>query len=93
MGKKITLYPHGEIDSLVLEQNGERTALPFTSELPVTFVGEATLTPYKNGQAGAPVTLYGYESIYSLYKKPCKGTITLPYIQFSGSIEWQILIN
>ena len=69
MGKKITLYPHGEIDSLVLEQNGEKTALPFTSELTVSFEGEVTLIPATNGKMGAPVTLYGYQSIYSLYKK------------------------
>ena len=68
-GTKITLTPHGSIDMLVEEYRGEKRLIPFDGTYTVSKDGEATLTPMYKGKAGAPVTVYGYESLYSLYKK------------------------
>ena len=69
VGKEIALIPHGKIDRLVLEHKGEAKEIEFTTEYTLTNEGETSITPVKDGVCGAPVTVYGYESIYSLYKK------------------------
>lgn len=69
VGTKIKLSAHGQVDALIEEYRGEKRELPFTSTYTVTKDGEVTLTPVYQGKVGAPVTVYGYESLYSLYKK------------------------
>ncbi len=69
LGTQITLTPYGEIDTIAEEYNGFKRELEYTGNYTITHEGEVTLTPLKNGVCGAPVTVYGYESLYSLYKK------------------------
>ena len=69
VGSKIRLIPHGEIDTLIEEYNGEKRELEFNGEYAVVHNGEVSLTPAYKKEMGAPITVYGYESIYSLYKK------------------------
>ncbi len=67
--KEITLIPYGKVDSLIVEHNGEKTTIPFNEKYVIVNEGETILTPVSNGVLGAPVTVYGYQSLYSLYKK------------------------
>ena len=69
LGTQITLTHHGEIDTVIEEYKGEKRELLYTGKYTVAHEGEITLTPVKSGVCGAPVTVYGYESLYSLYKK------------------------
>ncbi len=69
LGTEITLLPYGKIDTVIEEYKGEKRELEFTGKYTVTYEKEATLTPVCKGTAGAPVTVYGYKSLYSLYKK------------------------
>lgn len=69
IGTEITLKAHGTIDTLIEEYSGGKRALAFDGTYTITREGEVTLTPVCRGISGAPVTVYGYKSLYSLYKK------------------------
>ena len=69
VGTEITLFPHGKIDTVIEEYNGETNSLPFDGKYTVSKEGEVYLTPVFNGVKGATVTVYGYKSLYALYKK------------------------
>ena len=69
LGTEITLFPYGKIDTVIEEYKGEKRVIEFTGKYTVTYEGETTLTPVCKGTLGAPVTVYGYMSLYSLYKK------------------------
>ena len=69
VGSKIKLTAHGEIDKVIEIYKGEKRELEFNGEYVITREGEVSLTPVCKGILGAPVTVYGYESLYSLYKK------------------------
>ncbi len=69
IGTQINLLPHGEIDTIIEEYKGNAKELAFDGKYTVKHQGEVTLTPVSRGIKGAPVTVYGYESLYSLYKK------------------------
>ena len=69
IGDTVSLIPYGEPDSLIeISENGER-ALPFSTEYTITNEWETTLIPVKNGKNGAHVSVFGYKSYESLYKK------------------------
>ncbi len=72
LGTKIKLIPHGKIDTVIEEYKGEKRELEFNGEYIVSHTGEVSLTPACKGVLGAPVTVYGYENIYSLFKKSMK---------------------
>ncbi len=63
IGDTISLSLFGNCD-YVLDQNGTRVQNEYT----IASKGESTLTPYKDGKAGAGATVYGYESLKGLYK-------------------------
>ncbi len=69
VGTEIKLIPYGKPDSLIEIYNGEETTLRFSEWYTVKNEGLTTLIPVKNGKKGAPVSLFGYESLVSLYKK------------------------
>ena len=69
VGSEIALIPHGKIDRLVEEYKGETREFEFTGKYTVARKGEVTLYPMCSRVRGAPITVYGYESIFSLYKK------------------------
>lgn len=69
LGTEINLIPFGSVDSVIEEYQGKTQVLAFKEKYKISHPGEVTLTPAYKGVKGAPVTVYGYESLYSLYKK------------------------
>lgn len=69
VGEEIPLMAYGEPDGLI-ERHGDReVTLPFPSRYLLRHEGEVELTPVRDGVRGAPVTVYGYRDLFSLYKK------------------------
>jgi hypothetical protein len=63
IGDTISLSLFGSCD-YISDQNGTRVQNEYT----ISSTRESILTPYKDGKAGASVTVYGYESLEALYK-------------------------
>ncbi|MBQ7761330.1 MAG: hypothetical protein IJ400_04670 [Clostridia bacterium] len=66
---KITLTSFGEIDGLLIENEDESKIVKYTPEITIENEGVTTITPLKNGHRGGDISIYGYESLVSLYKK------------------------
>ena len=69
VGTEIKLIPYGKPDTIIEVYNGEETTIPYSEWYKVKNEGLTTLIPVKNGKKGAPVSVFGYESLVSLYKK------------------------
>ena len=69
IGGGVSLIPYGEPDHILEKYNGSSRLIPFDTRYTVHNDGETVITPIKNGKMGAEVTLYGYNSMYELYKK------------------------
>ncbi len=69
IGTKISLSSFGEIDGLLIESQGESKIIKYTPEITVENEGVTAITPLKNGHRGGDISIYGYESLLSLYKK------------------------
>ena len=72
IGDKICLYIQGSCDSIIELHDGKESVIPYTfcyQNYEINHLGETTLIPCFDGKRGAPVTIYGYESLEKLYKK------------------------
>ena len=69
LGEEITLLPYGSPDSLIEVYDGKETSLPYNSAYTLKNECETTLIPVKNGKKGAPVSVFAYKDLISLYKK------------------------
>lgn len=69
VGTEIKLIPYGKPDSLIEIYNGEEKTIPFSQWYKISHKGLVTLIPVKNNKRGAPVSVFGYDSLVSLYKK------------------------
>ncbi len=69
IGDTVSLIPHGNIDRIIEKHNGNEYVLKFDGKYTIKYEGETELTPVYQGKIGAPVTVYGYKDIVSLYKK------------------------
>lgn len=68
LGEQITLLPFGAPDSLIEVYDGKETYLPYNSTYTLKNEGETTLIPVKNDKKGAPVSVFAYKDLISLYK-------------------------
>ena len=69
LGTEIKLDTFGALDTILATQGGEKWEISLADTYTVEKEGEVCLTPYHKGKKGASVTVYGYDNIYSLYKK------------------------
>ncbi|MBQ2809887.1 MAG: hypothetical protein IJF11_03245 [Clostridia bacterium] len=69
IGDTIMLNCFGEADTIIEASNGESRAYPYTQSYTIHCEGEVELTPQRCGKRGVGITLYGYESLRSLYEK------------------------
>lgn len=79
VGTEIKLIPYGKPDSIIEIHNGEEKIIPFRAWYKIAHEGLVTLIPVKKGKKGAPVSVFGYESLVSLYKKSM-GSVDLDII-------------
>lgn len=69
IGDTVSLISYGKIDALIEKREGKINKIPFNEKYKIVCEGETELTPVCKGVIGAPVTVYGYEDLVSLYKK------------------------
>ncbi len=69
VGEALRLKAYGEPDAIIEKQNGEERVYNYTDSYVISREGETELIPVKNGKRGAPITVYGYCDLVSLYKK------------------------
>lgn len=69
IGEKIKLYSYGALDSIITKKDGLKKTIFPAEVYEIEHLGQVSLTPVYNGVRGADVTVYGYESLASLYKK------------------------
>ena len=69
VGEALKLSAYGEPDSIIERRNGGERVRNYTDTYVISAEGETELIPVKNGICGAPITVYGYSDIVSLYKR------------------------
>ncbi|MBO4982421.1 MAG: hypothetical protein J6D23_00025 [Clostridia bacterium] len=69
IGDEIEIYPYGEYDVLIEEHKGKVRELPFSQKYKIKHEGEVRLTLKKGDKLGGDITVYGYNSLFELYKK------------------------
>lgn len=69
VGEAISLSAYGEPDTIIEKRNGGERVCNYTDAYVINAEGETELIPVKDGKRGAPITVYGYGDLVSLYKK------------------------
>lgn len=69
VGREISLIAYGSPDTLIEVTNGVETSYPYHSTYTLKSEGETTLIPVEKGKKGAPVSVFAYDNLVSLYKK------------------------
>lgn len=69
IGDTVSLIPYGNVDKILEKHNGQEAVLHFNKEYTIKYEGETEITPICQGKFGAPITIYGFSDIVSLYKK------------------------
>ncbi|MBQ9120931.1 MAG: hypothetical protein IJY12_01050 [Clostridia bacterium] len=69
VGDAVSLISYGSTDTVIERHGDTETEFPFREEYRIRHEGEVELIPVCQGVRGAPITVYGYRDLISLYKK------------------------